>query len=83
MNSPKGLRMGNVLRIPKIILLACLIPEIVMKKTLTLGFGRRPKNNSNFLSIFLIVRLKSHSHSENHLPSLLNSADSYEEDIKT
>ena len=33
--------------IPKIILLTFLILEIAMKKTLKLGFGRRPYNISN------------------------------------
>ena len=31
--------------IPKIRLLACLIPKIAMKKTLKLGFGRLPQHN--------------------------------------
>ena len=34
--------------IPKITLIACLILEIGMKKTLKLGFGRRPLHNFIF-----------------------------------
>ena len=46
--------------IPKISLPACLILDISMKKTIKLGFGRRPYNIFIFsLSIFLLVRLKA------------------------
>ena len=41
----------------KISLLACLILEIAMKKTLKLGFGRRPQDDSNCFSIFFLVML--------------------------
>ena len=43
----------------KISVLAFLVFEIAMKKTLNLGFGRRPQDNFNIFSIFLLVRLKS------------------------
>ena len=44
---------------PKIRLLACLILEIAMKKTLKSRFERWPHNILNFFSIFLLVRLKA------------------------
>ena len=39
-------------------LLACLIMEIAMKKTLNLGFGRKPHYIFNLFSIFLLVTLQ-------------------------
>ena len=35
------------------------ILEIAVKKTLKFDFGRRPQHNSNFLSIFLLIKLKT------------------------
>ena len=53
-----------------------------MKKTLKLGFGRRPQQHIQiFLNIFSnLDRIKLHT--KNQYPSLLNSGDSYEEDRK-
>ena len=66
--------------IPKISLLACLILEMAMKRTLKLGFGRWPQQHFQFFLIFLLVKIKLHT--KNQLPSLLNSEDVYEEDLK-
>ena len=45
--------------IVKISLLACLILDIAMTKTLHLVFGRRPEDNSIFFSIIFLFRLIS------------------------
>ena len=53
----------------KISLIASLIWDIDMKMLIKLGFGRWPQHNFNFL------------HTENQHPSLLNSGDSYEDNL--
>ena len=53
-----------------------------MKKTLNLGFGRRPQQSSNlFLNIYS-SKGKVRLHTKNQPPILPNSGDSYEEDLK-
>ena len=49
--------------LPKKSLLASLIVEIAIKKTLKLGFGKRPQHNFNFvLNIFSsLVNIKLHT----------------------
>ena len=53
-----------------------------MKKTLKLGFGRRPHGNSNFVLTISSSYVNIKLHNENQSPSLLNYGDSYEEDLK-
>ena len=54
--------------IPKNSLIAYLIMEIAVKKTLKLGFGRRPQNIFNFLLHFLFSYIKSKLHNNKKLP---------------
>ena len=53
-----------------------------MKKTLKLGL----EDDLNIISIFSLNNASNYVdiklHNENHPPSLLNSGDSYEEDLK-
>ena len=53
-----------------------------MKKTLHLGFGRRPPNIWNFFLNMFSSWVKIKLHTKNQPPSLLNYRDSYEEDLK-
>ena len=53
-----------------------------MKKTLNLGFGRRPKHNFNFVLNILSSWVKIKLNTENQPPSLLIYGDSYEADFK-
>ena len=53
-----------------------------MKKTITLVFERRPHNISNFSLNIYSSQARIKLQTENQNPSLLNSADSYEEDLK-
>ena len=53
-----------------------------MKKTLKLGFGRRPHNFPNFFHNISSSLGRIKLHTENQPPSLFNSGDSYEEDLK-
>ena len=53
-----------------------------MKKTLKLGFGRRPQQHIqiviNLFSSLVGIKL----HTKNQPPNLVNSGDRYEEDLK-
>ena len=53
-----------------------------MKKTLKLGFGRRPYNISNCVLNISSYLANIKLHTEDQPPSQLNSGDSYEEDLK-
>ena len=68
--------------ITKVSLLACLIWEIAMKTTFKQEFEEDLNNISNcFLNISSsLVRINLHTKTQP--PSLLNSGDSYEEDLK-
>ena len=68
--------------IPNVSLLACLILEIAMKKTLNLGFGRQPIHNYYFLSIFHLIRLISIYIPKISLLACLILENIYEEDLK-
>ena len=50
-----------------------------MKKTLTLGFERRPQFNSNFVQTIYSIYVNIKLHTKNQPPSLVNSGYSYEE----
>ena len=50
-----------------------------MKKTLKIGFGRRPHNIFHNISSSLV---RINLYTENQPPSLLTYGDSYEEDLK-
>ena len=63
--------------IPKISLLAFLFMDIALKKTLKLGFGRRPQFFLNISSSLVRIKL----HTKNQPPNLLNYGDGYEEDF--
>ena len=52
-----------------------------MKKTLKLGFGIQPQNNSNFVLNITSIWVNIKLHTKNESPSLLNSVDRYEEDL--
>ena len=54
----------------KISLLACLILEMAMKKTLKSGFGRRPPHNSSFFLLIQSSLVRVNSHTKNQPPSL-------------
>ena len=51
-----------------------------MKKTLTLGFERRPQFNSNFVQTIYSIYVNIKLHTKNQPPSLV-SGESYEEDL--
>ena len=53
-----------------------------MKKTLKLGFGIQPQNNSNFVLNITSIWVNIKLHTKNQPPSLLNSGVSYEETLK-
>ena len=67
--------------IPNVSLLACLILEIAIKKTLKWGFGRWPQHKSNLLHSIYSNKVNIKVLTENQPLSLLNSGDSYEEDL--
>ena len=52
--------------------------DIALKKTLKLGFGRRPQFFLNISSSLVRIKL----HTKNQPPNLLNYGDGYEEDLK-
>ena len=56
--------------------------EIDAKKTLKLGFGRRPQVNSNFVLAISSYYFNIKLHTKNQPPSLVNSGDNSEEDLK-
>ena len=67
--------------IPKFSLLSCLILEIAMKKTLDSDLEDDLKKFQFYLNIFS-SQVNTKLHTENQSPSLLNSWDSCEEDLK-